>query len=512
MSSQQDIVLSPGFPYISIFFIILLLPNSFTRWTGILLFILHWLEDLACSFLSWVEKWKWKKEPWNANSFGSWSVRQFIIRITNPSTLESEILDPLTWCLVLNCCKMSLSLSSLAWIVSLGFLVTGVRGQDGLRGLRTADEKPTNVSRSLSCFWWTTDIVKRKHRFLNAFSAFASSLQKMPKERRDAAGETLYKILMLGNSYTWQNNLTDQLQLLLQARAGISQESSVLGLHNGGLKIYDIRDKANTPGTAWYQNTQSNKDYDYVILQDQSIVPTLHGTTDYYEKSKSAAVELDQKFKAMGADTILYMTWGRRYGLADDWGNDSFLSMQNNLQVGYEDYANEIKRRNGRQAYMGPVGLAFKYLHDTDYEVFKSLYTGDNSHPSTKGTYVAACVFFSTITNQRCEGSPTSYGFDAALLRKLQKAADYASLDSRLSKYPLPTPKPPTHTPVTTVSLPKMPVLSICFTFHTFFEAHNTHPWLFIDHTSPCRHHNNHPPNKYRCTQWLHWLLQRPEW
>ena len=63
-----------------------------------------------------------------------------------------DLIDPHKRFLVLNCCKMLLSLSFLAWIVSLGLLVTDVRGQDGLRGLRTADEKPTNVSRSLSCF------------------------------------------------------------------------------------------------------------------------------------------------------------------------------------------------------------------------------------------------------------------------------------------------------------------------------------------------------------------------
>ena len=275
-----------------------------------------------------------------------------------------------------------------------------------------------------------------------------------PTERRDSAGDVVYKILMMGNSYTGQSNVAGQLQHLLRGTPGISASSSVKGLTKGGWKIYNHRDETMKSGSTWHTETRPTKDYDYVILQDQSQTPTFigsEGTTN----SKNAAVQLDGIFEDMGAEIIFYMTWGRRYGDNQHpyWDVNTYKTMQAKLKLGYEEYIKAVKDTNNRQAYMGPVGLAFEYLHDTDYAFFTSLYKGDNSHVQPTGAYIAACVFYSTITGELCSGKTTTYGFDSTTLSKLQAAADYASTTNRVSSYPLPTPKQSSVVTTTTPSV-----------------------------------------------------------
>ena len=58
----------------------------------------------------------------------------------------------------------------------------------------------------------------------------------------------------------------------------------------------------------------------------------------------------------------------------------------------YISVARELK------ASVAPVGYAWKAAYDADPKC--PLYTEDNSHPAKMGTYLAACVFYSTIYNK----------------------------------------------------------------------------------------------------------------
>ena len=69
---------------------------------------------------------------------------------------------------------------------------------------------------------------------------------------------------------------------------------------------------------------------------------------------------------------------------------------------------------------IAPVGLAWKYvLGDSDLV----LHSGDNSHPSIHGSYLAACVFYTLIFEESPEGLwfPEEIGDKDATY--LQKAA-----------------------------------------------------------------------------------------
>ena len=107
--------------------------------------------------------------------------------------------------------------------------------------------------------------------------------------------------------------------------------------------------------------------------------------------------------------------------------------MQSRLAEGYTRYAENITTV-GNTVWIAPVGLAFKTVHDAVEangtnatqagNLFYDLYTADGSHPSLKGSYLAACVMFSTLSGDSCSGSNDSVSLSASVKLELQQAAD----------------------------------------------------------------------------------------
>lgn len=101
------------------------------------------------------------------------------------------------------------------------------------------------------------------------------------------------------------------------------------------------------------------------------------------------------------------MTWGRRDGdqMNPDW-YPSFTEMQAELATGYMMYRDAISTPE-RPVLVAPVGLAFEAIYESIVEEgddplasgsdFVNLYSGDGSHSSQSGTYLAACVIYATI-------------------------------------------------------------------------------------------------------------------
>lgn len=54
------------------------------------------------------------------------------------------------------------------------------------------------------------------------------------------------------------------------------------------------------------------------------------------------------------------------------------------------------------KALVAPVGLAWQSILKLDWGT--ELYHQDGSHPSAAGTYLAACVFYATLTGMNPEG------------------------------------------------------------------------------------------------------------
>ena len=175
-------------------------------------------------------------------------------------------------------------------------------------------------------------------------------------------------------------------------------------------------------------------DWDYVVLQDQSQIPGFQRSNSEWTDSKNGSILLAGAIEDEGSQTILMMTWGRRNG---DPMNptlyNNFTTMQDRLEDGYLDYRDNITAA-GHTAWIAPVGLAFKHVHDTNMltlganvtspgSTFYDLYSSDGSHPSMAGSYLAACVLYATMTGESPVGSNDTVALNATVKLELQQAA-----------------------------------------------------------------------------------------
>jgi hypothetical protein len=147
-----------------------------------------------------------------------------------------------------------------------------------------------------------------------------------------------------------------------------------------------------------------------IVLQDQSQIPGFPQDEYYFQESLSAVIELAALVDAAGAQPRLFMTWGRRDGDPDNlWRYPDFPTMQGHLASGYYAFAEGIVGA-GYPVEVVPVGMAWQTIYDDHTAVgedpqdpgalFSRLYSGDDSHPSVLGSYLAGLVFYAAFTQQ----------------------------------------------------------------------------------------------------------------
>ncbi len=250
-------------------------------------------------------------------------------------------------------------------------------------------------------------------------------------------------VLMYGNSYTSANGLA---ALVDDRLDDTGLNATVQSNAAGGYTLADHWADVNASGTPWNSSLR-NAAWDYVLLQDQSQVPSFSTTSSSWQESKNASVALSHEIEAEGASTVLFLTWGRRAGDGVNAFNNNFTSMQDRLTEGYTRYAENISNA-GNSVYIAPVGLAFKTLHDAVVadgddptqagNVFYDLYTSDGSHPSLTGSYLASCVLMSSLTGDACAGLTDSVAINSTVKLELQQAADDVVFNqtSGMSYYP----------------------------------------------------------------------------
>ncbi len=201
------------------------------------------------------------------------------------------------------------------------------------------------------------------------------------------------KVLFIGNSYTAVNNLP--------------QTVADIALSKGDSLAYDM----STPGGytfnlhTSYSTTLSkinSQPWDYVVLQEQSQLPSFDpaqvATAVYpYARSLDSLILLNDSC----TETVFYMTWGRQNG---DLSNCAvyppvctYVGMQQRLRDSY------LQMAISNHSSVSPVGVAWKHVRDNYPGI--NLYQADESHPSVYGTYLAACVFYSTLFHKSAVGS-----------------------------------------------------------------------------------------------------------
>jgi hypothetical protein len=153
---------------------------------------------------------------------------------------------------------------------------------------------------------------------------------------------------------------------------------------------YSLEDHANTQVTL---DKIAQDSWDYVALQEQSVIPTIHYWR--YNGMYPAARLLDSLVRRQGAQTVFYMTWGWKYGGQHSYKDSTspdfpdYLEMQDSVRFAYQEIAAELG------ATMSPVGLAFARARRIDSLV--DLWQVDYCHATLEGTYLGACVFYAVL-------------------------------------------------------------------------------------------------------------------
>ena len=186
-----------------------------------------------------------------------------------------------------------------------------------------------------------------------------------------------YEVLFLGNSYTYYNNMPQQVADLASSF--------------GDTINYD----SNTPGGATFSGHSTNattlakinqQEWDYVVLQAQSQEPSFPPSqvaNDVYPYAQILVDSIVQN--SLCTEPLFFMTWGRKYGDQQNCGTYppicTYQGMQNRLRQSYLEMATT------HNASAAPVGISWQNAMALDSTI--DLYVSDNSHT---GAWLDGCA------------------------------------------------------------------------------------------------------------------------
>lgn len=188
------------------------------------------------------------------------------------------------------------------------------------------------------------------------------------------------RVLFLGNSYTHFNEYPRLFQnLAMSAAVRRLPEIHAAIIPGGHLSTHwqDSMSRAAIRRGGW----------DYVILQAQSREPLMQP-----DSTLKYARLLNEEIRSSGAKVILTQHWPRKHEPEN----------REPLHAAIERIASDL------QVSTVPIAVAFDILRQRAPQI--ELYHTDNSHPTSLGSYLAACVLFAFIYDQSPVGlSPYTY-------------------------------------------------------------------------------------------------------
>ncbi|MCC7302933.1 MAG: T9SS type A sorting domain-containing protein [Bacteroidia bacterium] len=226
------------------------------------------------------------------------------------------------------------------------------------------------------------------------------------------------KVLFLGNSYTYSNNLPQLIRDLAQANGDtLYFDSNCPGGYTLNNHFNDATSIAKIYSDAW----------DFVVIQAQSQEPSLSPvqvnitTTPY-------AMKIDSVIHANDSCTrpVFFETWGRKNGDAINCGAYppvcTYTGMQDRLRSSYKLFADTC------EGLMSPVGESWRKSIALNPTL--NLFQGDESHPALEGSYLAACVFYEVLFGKSVMSNSFTGGLNAVTATFLQQVAHDVVNDS----------------------------------------------------------------------------------
>ena len=191
--------------------------------------------------------------------------------------------------------------------------------------------------------------------------------------------------LFIGNSYTYMNDLPELI--------------NQIAISKGNSLIYE----SHTPGGSTIMQHASNSnvqsllnatEWDYVILQEQSQNPSFPPSqvaSQVYPYAESLCEDIREANPC--TEPVFFMTWGRENGDSQNCASYppicTYEGMQDRLTESYTEMA------QNNESLLAPIGIAWKDIREQHPEI--NLYSSDGSHPSIRGSYLAACVFYAVL-------------------------------------------------------------------------------------------------------------------
>ncbi len=229
---------------------------------------------------------------------------------------------------------------------------------------------------------------------------------------------TKRKVLFIGNSYTYTNNMPLMLQTMATAL--------------GDTMVYDESDPGGYTFALHCTNATTiskifSQQWDIVVLQEQSQMPAFPPAevdTEVYPY----AHKLDSMIHANDSctQTMFLMTWGHANGDPMNCGVYpaicTYAGMQQRLRESY------MQMTHDNNAIVAPVGMAWKKVMDSIPSIW--LYISDSSHPVIPGSYLESCVLYSSIFHKKTYGCSYTDGLTATVAHTLQQVSDKVVFDS----------------------------------------------------------------------------------
>jgi len=230
-----------------------------------------------------------------------------------------------------------------------------------------------------------------KRYFLTSILCFASISANLRADDPPAgdADEPL-KILFIGNSFTY----TNQMPQILQGLAASRKRKIEVAMHApGGCTL----EKHWQEGKA--AEMIGSKKWDVVVLQERYMVPL-----ENPKNMKEYAGKFHELIKKQGAKTVLFMTWAQQDKMATT----------RRIAIAYEETAKDLG------ATVAPVGLAWQKALSGNKPL--TLHAADKLHPNEQGSYLTACVFFAALIDPKTDGLPGRLVFNGKELTNIPTA------------------------------------------------------------------------------------------
>lgn len=225
------------------------------------------------------------------------------------------------------------------------------------------------------------------------------------------------RILFIGSSYFNYNN---QPELFKQLSLAGGKELRIDQYMPSGLFLSD---HANKPETLSKIRADS---WDYVILQGSGpgmAYPDSISDHPVYPALKKLIKSISRSDK--DCRVVYCMPWAFEDGMTWKKGwSDDFLEMQQKIEATTLQYACDLG------FMVAPVGMAWSRVLNEKSFPLHYLHFRDWNHPTKRGSYLMACVIYSTIFRESCADIAYSAGLDRDEAQYFRELASRVVLDS----------------------------------------------------------------------------------